>query len=133
MKKKMMVILLAAAMLFAFAGCGSQQEEVPEETAAPATEEAAEEQAEEAAEAQTEAAAEDAANDIGIDKATEIALADAGLTESDVKFTKQKSDIDDGVSIYEVEFTSGETKYEYDIDAASGKILDRDTDSIYDD
>jgi uncharacterized membrane protein YkoI len=132
-----MVFMLAATMIFAFAGCGSQQEEVPEETAASATEEAAEEQAEEAAETQTEAAAEDAAentaNDIGIDKATEIALADAGLTESDVKFTKQKSDIDDGVSIYEVEFTSGETKYEYDIDAASGKILDRDTDSIYDD
>jgi uncharacterized membrane protein YkoI len=32
-----------------------------------------------------------------------------------------------------IEFTSGETKYESDIDAATGKILDRDSDSIYDD
>lgn len=125
MKKKLIVFLMAATMIFAFAGCGSQQEEAAEETTAPATEEVTE--------APTEAPTEAATTDIGIDKATEVALADAGLTESDVQFTKQNSDIDDGVSIYEVEFTSGETKYEYDIDAATGKILDRDTDSIYDD
>ena len=112
-------------MIFAFAGCGSQQEEAAEETTAPATEAPTE--------AATEAPTEAATTDIGIDKATEIALTDAGLKESDVQFTKQNSDIDDGVSIYEVEFTSGETKYEYDIDAATGNIRDRDTDSIYDD
>ena len=116
-------------MIFAFAGCGSQQEEAAEETTAPATEEVTEAPTEAATEAPTEAAT----TDIGIDKATEIALTDAGLKESDVQFTKQNSDIDDGVSIYEVEFTSGETKYEYDIDAATGNIRDRDTDSIYDD
>lgn len=121
MKKKLVVFLMALAMVFAFAGCGSQDEEVAEETTAAATEEV------------TEATTEAAADDIGIDKATEIALEDAGFKESDVKFTKQNPDIDDGVNIYEVEFTSGETKYEYDIDAATGKILDRDTDSIYDD
>lgn len=129
MKRKMMVFLFAVTMVFAFAGCGSQQEEVPEETTAPATEAVTEAPTE----ATTQAATEAAATDIGIDKATEIALADAGLAESDVQFTKQNSDIDDGVNIYEIEFTSGETKYEYDIDAATGKILDRDTDSIYDD
>ena len=129
MKKKLIVFLVAATMIFAFAGCGSQQEEAPEETTAPATEEVTEAPTEAATEAPTEAAT----TDIGIDKATEIALTDAGLKESDVQFTKQNSDIDDGVSIYEVEFTSGETKYEYDIDAATGNIRDRDTDSIYDD
>ena len=111
-------------MIFAFAGCGSSQEEAVEETTT-----AVEETTEAATEAQTEAEADD----IGIDKATEIALEDAGLSADDVTFTKQAPDIDDGVNIYEVEFTSGETQYEYDIDAATGNILDRDTDSIYDD
>ena len=124
MKKKLIAILAAATMVFAFVGCGSSQEEATEETTAAV---------EETTEAPTEAATEAATEDIGVDKATEIALADAGLSEDDVTFTKQAPDIDDGVSIYEIEFTSGETKYEYDIEAATGKIFSRDTDSIYDD
>ena len=123
MKKRIIAILAAATMVFAFAGCGSSQEEATEETTV------AVEETTEATEAPTEAQADD----IGIDKATEIALADSGLSVDAVTFTKQTPDIDDGVNIYEVEFTSGETKYEYDIDAATGNILDRDTDSIYDD
>jgi len=122
MKKKLIAILAAATMVFAFVGCGSSQEEATEETTTEAPTKTA-----------TEAATEAATEDIGVDKATEIALADAGLSEGDVTFTKQAPDIDDGVSIYEIEFTSGETKYEYDIEAATGKIFSRDTDSIYDD
>ena len=128
MKKKLIAILAAATMVFAFVGCGSSQEEATEETTA-----AVEETTEAPTEAATDAATEAATEDIGVDKATEIALADAGLSEGDVTFTKQAPDIDDGVSIYEIEFTSGETKYEYDIEAATGKIFSRDTDSIYDD
>ena len=128
MKKKLIAILAAATMVFAFVGCGSSQEEATEETTA-----AVEETTEAPTEAATETATEAATEDIGVDKATEIALADAGLSEGDVTFTKQAPDIDDGVSIYEIEFTSGETKYEYDIEAATGKIFSRDTDSIYDD
>ena len=47
--------------------------------------------------------------------------------------TGRRDNDDDGVNIYEVEFVNGETKYEYDIDAKTGSILDKDTDSIYDD
>lgn len=140
MKNKLFALLLAGAMIFAFAGCGSTQEEAAEEAPAATTEEVTEAPTEAPAEdtPTTDAAAEDTAKedaqaDIGVDKATEIALADAGLKAADVEFTKQNSDIDDGVSIYEIEFISGETQYEYDIDAATGKILDKDTDSIYDD
>ncbi len=46
---------------------------------------------------------------------------------------QQNPDIDDGVSIYEVEFVNGETKYEYDIDAQTGNIREKGTDSVYDD
>ena len=128
MYKRLIALLAAAMLVFAFTGCGSSQEEAVEE--APA---AAEEVTEEAAEPEAEPAAEPAAtDDIGIDKATEIALADAGLAASDVQFTKQSAEIDDGVNIYEVEFVSGNTEYEYDIDAKTGNILSRDTDNVND-
>ena len=68
---------------------------------------------------------------IGIDKAKQIALSHAGLSESDVRFTKSELDRDDGRYEYEIEFVSGRTEYEYKIDAVSGKILEHDSD--YDD
>ena len=39
---------------------------------------------------------------------------------------------DDGKRIYEIEFTSDGSEYEYNIDAATGKILERDSDNDYD-
>ena len=64
---------------------------------------------------------------IGVDKAKTIALKDAGLSASSVTFTKAKLDRDDGVAVYEIEFYSGNTEYEYEINATSGQIRDRDS------
>lgn len=64
---------------------------------------------------------------IGVDKAKTIALKDAGLSASSVTFTKAKLDRDDGVVVYEIEFYSGNTEYEYEINATSGQIRDRDS------
>ena len=65
---------------------------------------------------------------IGVDKAKSIALSDAGIKSSAATFTKAKLDKDDGVATYEIEFFSGNTEYEYEISATSGKILDKDFD-----
>ena len=65
---------------------------------------------------------------IGVDKAKSIALKHAGKSASSVSFTKAKLDKDDGKVVYEIEFRSGHTEYEYDIDAYSGKILEYDID-----
>lgn len=64
--------------------------------------------------------------DIGKDKATEIALKDAGLSESDVTRLRVSQDRDDGQSIYEVEFSCGTTEYDYEILASDGDILSAD-------
>lgn len=61
--------------------------------------------------------------DIGKDKATEIALDDAGLAESDVSRLLVSKDRDDGVTLYEVEFTNNDTEYDYEIQASSGEII----------
>lgn len=64
---------------------------------------------------------------IGVDKAKSITLKDAGVSASSVTFTKAKLDRDDGVVVYEIEFYSGDTEYEYEINATSGAIRERDS------
>ena len=73
------------------------------------------------------------AEKIGEDAALEIALKDAGLSESKVKRIKCELDYDDGRTEYEVEFKKGTTEYNYTIDAFSGEILEKDIDKYDDD
>lgn len=70
---------------------------------------------------------------IGVDKAKSIALGDAGLKSSSVTFTTAKLDRDDGRYIYEIDFYTSQKEYDYEIDATSGKILDRDVEKLDDD
>ena len=65
-------------------------------------------------------------NYIGVDKAKSIALKDAGLSSSSVTFTKAKLDREDGVRVYEIEFFTSDKEYEYELNASSGKIRDKD-------
>ncbi len=66
---------------------------------------------------------------ISEDEAKEIALKDAGINEEDLSNIRVKLETDDGVKEYDIEFYSGRTEYEYDIDAVTGKILGRDMDT----
>ena len=65
-------------------------------------------------------------NYIGVDQAKNAALSDAGLSASDVSFAKAKLEKDDGMRKYEIEFRKDGTEYEYEIDADTGAILERD-------
>lgn len=56
-------------------------------------------------------------------QARQAALDHAKLTADKVTFLKTKPDTEDGRAIYEVEFYSGQTEYDYEIDAATGKVL----------
>lgn len=67
------------------------------------------------------------------EKAKEIAVKDAGLAMKDVTFTKVKQEFEDGYDQIQVTFIYGETEYEYEIDAATGKILEVSMESVYDD
>ncbi len=59
---------------------------------------------------------------VTLEEAKTIALNRAGLTADQVTFTKAETDVDDGVTEYEIEFRTADRKYEYEIDG-SGKIL----------
>jgi len=65
-------------------------------------------------------------NHIGDAKAKSIALESAGISEADVVFMFCKLDYDDGMYEYEVDFVSGITEYDYDINATTGKIIGTD-------
>lgn len=60
---------------------------------------------------------------IGAEKAKEVALKHAGIEAAQANRINAEFDCDDGVIVYEVDFTAGGYEYEYDIDAATGKIV----------
>ena len=65
---------------------------------------------------------------ITVERAKQIALNDAGVKESNAVFLRANLDWDDGRMQYEVEFYSGSTEYDYDIDAVTGAIISSDRD-----
>jgi uncharacterized membrane protein YkoI len=68
---------------------------------------------------------------IGTAKAKEIALADAGLKSTEVKFARAKLEFDDGIYEYDIEFYKGLTEYDYSVDALTGEILEKDADAEF--
>ncbi len=72
--------------------------------------------------------AESTPTDIGADQAKAIALQHAGVTEAEVSRLYVEREYDDGRPEYQVEFHMGTSEYEYEIDAATGKIVDYDLD-----
>lgn len=61
---------------------------------------------------------------IGVAKAKEKALDRAGLTARQVTFTKAKLDHEDGRMVYELKFYADNKKYECDVDALTGEVID---------
>ncbi len=60
---------------------------------------------------------------IGEAKATSIACAAAGVDRASVFDFSCELDLDDGKAVYEVEFETKTTEYQYDIDAVTGTII----------
>ena len=150
MKKKGIIrtaaVMLAAAAMFTGCSGGKQQETTQaaaaqETTAAAAETTAAETKAEEtkaaetaAAEAETTAPAKaaiqvPAGGTITDRQALEIALQHAGVQESSISRQEIKMDYEHGKQVFEVGFHVGRTEYDYDIDAASGEILEFEVDT----
>lgn len=65
---------------------------------------------------------------IGEAKAKEIALSHAGVASSAATFSQVRLDWENGRQVYDVEFWSGTTEYDYEIDAATGDVVSFDQD-----
>lgn len=60
--------------------------------------------------------------DIGRDAALEAACRHAGVQTSAVTAQRIERDVDDGVPVFEVDFTAGNVRYEYEIHALTGAV-----------
>lgn len=60
---------------------------------------------------------------VSLEQAQQLALQKAGLSDSEVTWKKLEQDEDDGRIVYELEFISGRTEYDCEIDAATGNFL----------
>ena len=67
---------------------------------------------------------------IGLEAAKEIALADAGLSASDVTFTTQRYEREDFVWVYEIDFYTSTAEYDYEINADTGEIYSKSVESF---
>lgn len=65
---------------------------------------------------------------ISEEAAKNIALKDAKLKGKKVSYVKAKKEKEDGRWIYNIEFYYGNKEYDYEIDALTGKILEKDLD-----
>lgn len=60
---------------------------------------------------------------IGFEKAVNIALEHANLTEKETTRLTAELDYDDGIAEYEIDFWKDNVEYEYDVDAKTGEII----------
>jgi uncharacterized membrane protein YkoI len=72
----------------------------------------------------TSVAATKTTQSITKDQALEIVLKHAGYDKKDILFSKVKEDFDDNIDVYEVEFRVGFCEYNYDIEIATGEIVE---------
>lgn len=99
-------------------------------TEAPKTEAPRTETTTSAATTQKAAVPSPAEKTITAEEAKSAALKHAGLTASEVTFTKTKLDYDDGIAEYDVEFYSSSKEYEYEINASNGMVIKYSTEAL---
>ena len=109
MKPTLTKILAASGAVLLLAGWGVQAA-----TATPQTDDTA------------NTVTEDTSAAVSMEEAKTIALNDAGVNAEDAHFYETKGDYEDGRVVYEIEFVAGNIEYDYEIEKATGKILNKD-------
>ncbi len=117
--KRGVVILLSLAMCAGLCACGNPPQTVPTEEPGATLD---------AGQSTPTPSPAPSAPEQGISeqRAREIALADAGVSEDSVTAIRVKRDVEKGVYVYDVEFYAGGKEYDYEIAAADGSILKKD-------
>ena len=127
MKQLVSLLALLALLLPVLAGCQSANPLPPQNNGATAAQTPTPEKTQPIATPPetTTAIAQptETAARITADEAIAIALKDAKLTKDQVRDLDVELDRDDGVLHYDVDFEKDRNDYDYEIDAATGKIL----------
>lgn len=133
--KNMLMILLAVSCITVMAGCTGNGNSLESGTNSEATSSAAAQAGQSANSVQAEqpnsmayVEAGSSSDYIGEDAAKAAALEHAGLAETITTFIKAHLDREDGRIVYDVEFYSGTSEYDYEVDAFTGEIVSYDYD-----
>lgn len=129
MIKKISILCLSIVFMLALVGCGSQS--TPDTNTTETQTEATtttQEQIE-----PTNSTLNDKEGAINEEKALEIALNSEGISPNSISYSSVHKEIDNGIEIYDVDFAHKDFEYSFDIDATSGKIIEKDRESVYDD
>lgn len=139
MRNRSVIIALCSAIIIMLAGCAKQPSDSGSSDGSSnaafdsaASTGSSEESSDSAASNGSSNGASASAADIGLDAAKAAALKHAGVAESDAEFTKAKLDHDDGVAEYDIEFTANSKRYEYEIRASDGEVLEFSSEAIPD-
>lgn len=68
--------------------------------------------------------------EVSLEEAKAAVLKKAGLKEADVVFTKAKLDYDDGRLVYEIDFKTDTAKYDAEVDATTGDVIEWEVEEI---
>ena len=131
MKTKILIMAVLMSIMAIMVGCGEKDKtssDVSSDTT-QLSESLADTSNTEQSESTTSSQSTKAANtSISEDDAKSIALKDANVSESDITGMRINQKIDDGISVYEVDFYVSNKEYEYEISAENGSIKSKDTD-----
>lgn len=133
MKIKQLFIALALAFILMLTGCARQtsgnSSSVPLNGSEPSNT-ASVSNGTDSSSVETSATA--SGEDIGLDAAKAVALKHAGFAEADASFTEAKREFDDGRAEYDIEFIANAKRYEYEIRASDGEVLEFSSEAIPD-
>lgn len=128
MKKIVTYIFMIALTAVIFTACGSKQNDMTADTATNApTDKTTDSTANQNSQ---DSKPQNSDTIISEDEAKGIALKDANLKDSEISKFRIKLERDDGIQKYDIDFNSGKHEYDYEIDATSGKILEKDEEPI---
>ena len=120
--KKMALAAIAAGLMILAAGCGDKESYTEYDNTKT-------EGTKTSGNAGTkQGSGQNASGQITEEEAKKIALENAKVAENDVTAIQVKKEIDEGISLYNVEFYAGTKEYDYEISAADGSILSADFD-----
>ncbi len=120
MKKKLWIPIFVC-LTTALAGCGSNDYETPGSGALPSVG---------AVDIATPEPTQAADSLLSMEAATDAALKNADVSESDVQNFKVRLVSEDGIKQYKVEFRTAGRKYDYKISAADGTILEKSMETV---
>ena len=128
MKTRILILAVLMSIMAIMAGCG-EKDKTSSDLSSDTTQ-LSESLADTSVTEQSESTttSQSASASISEDDAKKIALKDANVSESEVNGIRINQKIDDGISLYEVDFYAGNKEYEYEISAQDGSIRSKDTD-----